>query len=87
MSFDEQFYNTISNNVSVIYENVEITDTTDLVRDLGFDSITIIQLILDIEENFGVQFDDEIEYKDITVVGNLKQYIQKKQFRSENNDV
>lgn len=36
----------------------EIIPETNLIKDLGFDSIIIIQLIVDIEEEFGFTIDD-----------------------------
>jgi len=84
MNVENQLYDIIRRNISVIYENVNITDETELIRDLGFDSITIIQLILDVEESFNIEFDDEAEYEDISVIKNLKKYIIRKTQIKEN---
>lgn len=43
----------------------EINNKTDLVNDLGFDSISIIQLVVELENEFDIEIDDEyllIEY-------------------------
>ena len=49
-----------------------ITRDTNLIEDLGFDSIKIIKLIIDIEEKFGLFFDVEILVTDnIFIFGNF----------------
>lgn len=40
-----------------IVEN--ITDDTNLLVDYGFDSIVLVELISEIEDNFGIMFSDE----------------------------
>ena len=43
----------------------EINNKTDLVNDLGFDSISIIQLVVELENEFDIEINDEyllIEY-------------------------
>jgi acyl carrier protein len=44
----------------------EICATTNLITDLEFDSILIVQLMLDLEETFGFIFEDE-EIEDDTL--------------------
>lgn len=75
MKTRELLYALIKNNLSVIYENEKISSETDLIKDLGFDSITIIQLILDIEETFDIEINDEIEYEELVLVGKLEKLI------------
>lgn len=43
----------------------DINSKTDLVNDLGFDSISIIQLVVELENEFDIEINDEyllIEY-------------------------
>lgn len=57
----------------------EIGEKTDLILDLGYDSITAIRLITDCEVEFDIEFDDE--YLNITSIGRydlLKDYIENK---------
>ena len=75
MKTRELLYALIKNNLSVIYENEKISSETDLIKDLSFDSITIIQLILDIEETFDIEINDEIEYEELVLVGKLEKLI------------
>ena len=37
----------------------DICDTTNIMTDLGIDSLVMMQLIIDIEVNFGFRFTDE----------------------------
>ena len=34
---------------SIVYEDVDIRPETDIIKDLGFDSITIMELVIEIE--------------------------------------
>jgi len=50
----------IISNVLEQGETVEnITDDTNLLVDYGFDSIVLVELISEIEDNFGIMFSDE----------------------------
>lgn len=42
-----------------VEDGLEITAETSLIDDLGFDSILMIEMILDIEMDFEIAFDDE----------------------------
>ena len=41
-----------------VTKDIEITDDTKLFEDLGYDSVAIIQLLVDVEELFGFESDD-----------------------------
>lgn len=62
----------------VIFEDVDVVDQTDILEDLGFDSINIMQLVVEVEEHFGIEFDDTLEYDEIANVGKLIKYVEKK---------
>lgn len=74
MNIEEKILEIIRNNLSVIYDDLEITDNLNLTYELGFDSITLMQLILDIEDEFEIEFDDT-DYNDINSILDLKNYI------------
>ena len=57
---------------SIVYEDVDIRPETDIIKDLGFDSITIMELVIEIESKFN------IEYEDIFNIDKLETYILKK---------
>ena len=54
----------------------DIRNGTRLIEDLGYDSISLMQLIINLEERYGIQFKDEFLLMDkINVVGNIYDYI------------
>ena len=56
-------------------EEVKVTADTDLQEDLGADSLDVVDLLMSIEDEFGVEVpDDEIE--NIKTVGSLVSYIE-----------
>jgi len=72
----------ILKNASLNHIDSEITDESDLIEDFQFDSILIMQLVIDIEESFEIQFDDDfllVEF--ISKYKNLKDYIVNMIFR------
>ena len=56
-------------------EEDKVTADTDLQEDLGADSLDVVDLLMSIEDEFGVEVpDDEIE--NIKTVGSLDSYIE-----------
>ena len=56
-------------------EEDKVTADTDLQEDLGADSLDVVDLLMSIEDEFGVEVpDDEIE--NIKTVGSLVAYIE-----------
>lgn len=53
----------------------QITDETHFVNDLQADSLDMAELVIDMEEEFGVQISDE-EAQKIETVGQAVKYIQ-----------
>ena len=43
--------------INSAFQTINISDSTNLIYDLGFDSITIVNLILEIENTFDVEMD------------------------------
>lgn len=52
----------------------EINDDSDLVNDLGADSLDIIQMLISMEREFSVVFDDE-EIKKVKTVKDVIKFI------------
>ena len=62
----------------------DIRDSSDLIADCGFDSVSIMKFIVDIENAFEIQLeDDELVFHIIAHYGNLKNCIQQKLLRKE----
>ena len=53
---------------------------TDLeMKDMGINSISFIQIVVDIEETFGFEFDDEdLDYEKFRTMDDLYEYIDTK---------
>ncbi len=53
------------------------TENSNLVTDLGLNSIGILYLVIAIEEFFAIQFDD-VSFSDFQTVGDVVNYIEQK---------
>ncbi len=53
------------------------TENSNLVTDLGLNSIGILYLVIAIEEFFAIQFDD-VSFSDFQTVGDVVSYIEQK---------
>ena len=58
-------------------EENQITETAHFMDDLGADSLDTVELIMQLEEEFGIEIPDEDAEK-ITTVGAAVEYIDKK---------
>jgi acyl carrier protein len=52
----------------------EVTNTASFIDDLGADSLDIVELVMKMEEEFGIEIPDE-EAEKIKTVGDVIQYI------------
>ena len=52
----------------------KITKETDIVKDLGADSLDLVELIMTLEDEYGVSITDESVYKHRTV-GDITEFI------------
>lgn len=55
-----------------------ITEETNIVDDLGADSLDVVELIMSVEDEFGLSISDE-EAVELTTVGKLIEYIEARQ--------
>lgn len=55
-----------------------ITEETNIVDDLGADSLDVVELIMSVEDEFGLSIPDE-DAAELTTVGKLIEYIEAKQ--------
>ena len=59
--------------------DIEFTDKTNLVEDVGLDSLQTINLVLQLEDEFGIEIDfDEFDYELLLEFGKLIDYIDQK---------
>ncbi len=59
----------------------EVTDTASFVDDLGADSLDTVELVMALEEEFGIEIPDEDAEK-ITSVGEAVRYVESKATKS-----
>ena len=55
----------------------EVTMDSNLVTDIGADSLDIVQLLIKMEKEYGFKFSDE-EMKNVKTVGDVVRYIEEK---------
>lgn len=75
MAVDEKVKAIIAEQLGVKQE--EVTPTSSFVDDLGADSLDTVELVMALEEEFGIEIPDEDAEK-ITTVGEAIKYIQEK---------
>lgn len=69
----------IVKNAKLHIERDNIKDDTNLMFDLGYDSLQMIQLILDIENHFKFMFEEEdLFMEQLATFGSFKNLIAKK---------
>lgn len=72
MEIKEKLKKIIVDIAPIVVEISEITDNTVLTKDLGFDSVQIISLIVEIESQFDIEIEDEdLDIEKLTVLKTL----------------
>ncbi len=59
-------------------DSSEITENASFIDDLGADSLDIMQLIMEIEEEFNIEISDE-EASELVTVDKVIEYVKKQQ--------
>lgn len=57
-------------------EEATIDEKTNIMDDLGADSLDIVEMLMAIEENFGVTVPDEV-IPSLKTVGDIMEYVEK----------
>lgn len=67
------------------HSSSKIKNSTDLIMDLGFDSLEFVTLILKIEEEYNIKLPEEVYlFDNIHTVSNLMKYINKEKNKENN---
>lgn len=66
--------------VSIIAKNLkideaEVTDNKKIVEDLGGDSLNTVEIVMELETEFGIEISDE-DTENLITVGDIKEYIE-----------
>ena len=80
MAVDEKVKSMIADQLGVQAE--EVTSTASFVDDLGADSLDTVELVMALEEEFGIEIPDEDAEK-MTTVGEAIKYIDAKSSSKE----
>lgn len=60
----------IIRNAAISLSEDDIGSETDLVNDLGFDSVQVMRFLTEVETEFGFEFDDD--YLSLEILGKYK---------------
>lgn len=69
----ERIINSISEQLSI--DASKITLDSDFISDLNADSLDIVQMLITMESEYGVEFDDD-EIKGIKTVGDIVKFVE-----------
>lgn len=73
METRERIVNLISDKLGV--DNFEVKDEQNIINDLGADSLDMVEIVMGIEEEFGIKVKDE-DINEIKTVGDLVKKIE-----------
>lgn len=68
----------ILNNTVDVDTNIEIDENTVILRDLGVDSLDMVELVCAVEEEFDIEIADK-KIKSLVTIGDLINYIEAQQ--------
>jgi len=75
MTIEEQVIAVIMEQLEVTRE--ECTPDASFIEDLGADSLDLVELIMELEENFGIKITDE-ELEKIRTIQDITDFIKRK---------
>ena len=79
MDIHEKLKAIISEVATHAVDDVKIIDETVLTSDLGFDSVQIISLIVELESQFNIEIDDDdLDIEKLTVYSSLYKMVTNK---------
>lgn len=78
----------IIRNIVEVIENPEVVNNikedSDLIHDIGLDSLQLINLIVAIEEEFNIEIEfDEFDFEEVSTVKKLLAYVEAKVYEKK----
>lgn len=70
----EEIINAIASQLKI--DANEITPETDIIDDLGADSLDVVELLMTIEDKYGIVIPDD-EVANLRVISKMSEYIEK----------
>lgn len=67
----------VKREILKVAPNAELTDDTDLTKDLGLDSLDMVEVYMNIENEFNIKVSDEEISKCGTRIKDIKELVQK----------
>jgi len=65
----------ITDLINPSYKEIEIVESTNLISDLGFDSLSIVHLIIEIEDSFNIEM-EFYDMEEISEYGTLTKLVE-----------
>ena len=79
MNIEQKLKNIIAKVATQDVDAGNITEETILTSDLGYDSVQIIELIVELENEFNIEIDDDdLEIENLTIYNKLHEMIERK---------
>jgi acyl carrier protein len=57
-------------------DTAKITREADIIKDIGADSLDIVEMLMEVESEWGITIDDEV-VQDLKTIGDVVDYIEK----------
>lgn len=70
----EKIQNMLNKQLGI--DKSKITMDADIIKDIGADSLDIVELLMEVESEWGITIDDE-DVKDFHTIGDVVSYIEK----------
>lgn len=70
----EKIQNMLNKQLGI--DKSKITMDADIIKDIGADSLDIVELLMEVESEWGITIDDE-DVKDFHTIGDVVGYIEK----------
>lgn len=70
----EKFRELVQNQLGI--DKDKITRDADIVKDIGADSLDIVEMLMEVESEWGITIDDEV-VQNFKTIGDVVDYIEK----------